>query len=133
MDSASNNHQRFVRAQFQDDLVFPGYRQDDWVRAGGYQNAPWDDLVALWRTFNLQIARVMEAVPAEIRERQRTSHNFDQIGFNTIPRDQPATLDYLMGDYVRHLEHHLRQIFPPRSDSHPSRLRSRRPSRRLEQ
>ena len=26
IDSASNNHQRFVRALFQDDLVFPGLR-----------------------------------------------------------------------------------------------------------
>jgi hypothetical protein len=31
IDSASNNHQRFVRAQFQDDLVFSGYEQDAWV------------------------------------------------------------------------------------------------------
>jgi len=60
VDSASNNHQRFVRAQFQDDLVFSGYAQDDWVRAGRYQDASWEDLVALWRTFNLQLARVME-------------------------------------------------------------------------
>ena len=28
IDSASNNHQRFVRAMFQDDLVFAGYAQD---------------------------------------------------------------------------------------------------------
>ena len=28
IDSASNNHQRFVRARWQDDLVFPGYAQD---------------------------------------------------------------------------------------------------------
>ena len=27
IDSASNNHQRFVRAQFTDDLVFSGYQQ----------------------------------------------------------------------------------------------------------
>ena len=33
VDSASNNHQRFVRARFQDELVFPGYEQDDWVAA----------------------------------------------------------------------------------------------------
>ncbi|MEM6381002.1 MAG: DinB family protein, partial [Bacteroidota bacterium] len=25
IDSASNNHQRFVRANFKDDLCFPGY------------------------------------------------------------------------------------------------------------
>jgi hypothetical protein len=111
VDSASNNHQRFVRAQFQDDLVFPGYAQDDWVRAGDYQNASWTDLVTLWRTFNLQIARVMAAVPDDIRLRQQTRHNFDQIGFDAIPRDRPATLDHLMRDYVRHLEHHLAQIF----------------------
>jgi hypothetical protein len=33
IDSASNNHQRFVRAQFTDHLVFPGYEQEAWVRA----------------------------------------------------------------------------------------------------
>jgi hypothetical protein len=112
VDSASNNHQRFIRGQFQDALVFPGYAQDDWVRAGQYQEASWDDLVALWRTFNLQIARVMAATPEEIRLRERMTHNFDQIGFETIPQGRPATLDHLMRDYVAHLEHHLRQIFP---------------------
>ena len=111
VDSASNNHQRFVRGQFQDDLVFAGYAQDDWVRAGGYQDAPWEDLVALWRSFNLQIARVMERVPDEIRLRPHLRHNFDQIGFEAVPQGKPATLDHLMRDYVRHLEHHLRQVF----------------------
>ena len=32
IDSAANNHGRFVRAQLQDDLVFAGYDQDAWVR-----------------------------------------------------------------------------------------------------
>lgn len=112
VDSASNNHQRFIRARFQDDLVFPGYAQDEWVTAGAYQDGSWEELVALWRAFNLQIARVMESTPDELRLKSQTRHNFDQIGFRTIPRDQPATLDHLMQDYVRHLEHHLRQIFP---------------------
>ncbi len=111
VDSASNNHQRFVRAQFQDDLVFPGYAQDDWVRVGRYQEAPWEELVALWRTFNLQIARVMEGASEQARLRPRLPHNLDQIGFVTVPADQPATLDHLMHDYVTHLKHHLRQIF----------------------
>ena len=112
VDSASNNHQRFIRAQFQDDLVFDGYQQDAWVAAGDYKNAPWEDLVSLWRTFNLQMARVMDHVPDAIRLREASRHNFDQIGFRTLPPGQPATLDSLMEDYVRHLEHHLRQIFP---------------------
>jgi hypothetical protein len=84
------------------------------VRAGSYQDAPWEDLVALWRTFNLQIARVMEHVPEAIRLREASRHNFDHIGFRVLPAGQPATLDFLMEDYVRHLDHHLRQIFAGR-------------------
>ena len=49
IDSASHNHQRFVRAQFHDDLVFPGYEQDAWVKVQQYEEAPWKDLVTLWR------------------------------------------------------------------------------------
>ena len=111
VDSASNNHQRFVRARVQDNLVFPGYEQDLWVQAGAYQDAPWNDLVELWRTFNLQIARVMAATPDELRLRERLEHNVDRIGFELVPQGQPATLDHLMRDYVAHLQHHLRQIF----------------------
>jgi len=111
VDSASTNHQRFVRARVQDNLVFPGYEQDIWVQAGAYQDAPWNDLVELWRTFNLQLVRVMVATPDDLRLRERLEHNFDRIGFEAIPQGQPATLDHLMRDYVAHLEHHLRQIF----------------------
>ena len=50
IDSAANNHQRFVRAQLQDDLVFAGYAQDDWVATQKYQDASWPDLLTLWRT-----------------------------------------------------------------------------------
>jgi hypothetical protein len=110
IDSASNNHQRFVRAQFQDDLVFPGYSQDAWVSAQQYQDAPWDQLLMLWRSFNLHIARVMESVPTEERLRPRTRHNLDEIASKAVPRDKPATLDYFMEDYVWHLQHHLDQI-----------------------
>jgi hypothetical protein len=110
IDSASNNHQRFVRAQFQDDLVFPGYAQEDWVRVQGYAEAPWRELIALWQSYNLQLARVMAAVPAEVRRREHRKHNLHQIGWQTVPEGEAATLDYLMSDYVGHLKNHLRQI-----------------------
>ena len=110
IDSASNNHQRFVRAQWQDDLVFPGYDQDAWVATQRYQDAAWTDLVALWRSFNLHLARVMDAVPADVRQQLRARHNLDRIAFETVPQDRPATLEYFMTDYVRHLKHHLRQM-----------------------
>ena len=111
VDSASNNHQRFVRGQLQDDLVFPGYAQEDWVRIGRYADAPWEELVTLWRTFNLQIARVMEGTPEDVRIRPRARHNLQALGVPMAPAE-PGRLEHLMSDYVVHLKHHLGQIFP---------------------
>jgi hypothetical protein len=110
IDSASNNHQRFVRAQFQEDLVFSGYEQDAWVSFQRYRDAPWEDLIALWSSFNLHIARLMDFVPKDERNRARARHNLDELAWKPVPRDQPATLDYFMRDYVAHLKHHLAQI-----------------------
>jgi hypothetical protein len=112
IDSASNNHQRFVRAQYQDDLVFPGYDQDAWVLFQAYGDAHWAELVTLWKFFNIQIARIMENSPASVRNSLRVKHNLDKLAWRPIRSDQPATLDYFMSDYVDHLKHHLAQIFP---------------------
>jgi hypothetical protein len=113
IDSASNNHQRFVRAQFTDDLVFPGYDQEAWVKAQRYWEASWSELVALWSSFNLHLARVIEATPASVRERPRARHNLHEIAWNAVPQDQSATLEYFMRDYVAHLRHHMAQIPGP--------------------
>jgi hypothetical protein len=110
VDSAANNHQRFVRAQFQEDLVFAGYAQDEWVAVQRYQEAPWADLVTLWASYNRHLARVMAAVPQEARLRSYARHNFDRLAYQAVPAGTPSTLDYFMNDYVRHLEHHLRQL-----------------------
>jgi hypothetical protein len=110
IDSASNNHQRFVRANFTEDLIFAGYDQEKWVVLGGYASAPWASLLSLWREFNLQIARVMDATQPSVRDTPRSRHNLHQVAWSAVPEDQPATLGYFMSDYVDHLEHHLRQI-----------------------
>jgi uncharacterized damage-inducible protein DinB len=110
IDSASNNHQRFVRASFQDDLVFAGYDQEQWVARQQYQEARWEDLLTLWASFNRHLARVMAATPVEIRRLERRSHNFDRIAMRPVAAGSPATLEYFMEDYVLHLRHHLRQI-----------------------
>lgn len=117
IDSASHNHQRFVRARWQDDLVFQGYQQDEWVAAQQYQSVPWDELVTLWHTYNRHVARVMAQVPVAVARREHTRHNLDQIAWQTVPADQPATLEYFMRDYVGHLQHHLRQVAECRSRS----------------
>jgi hypothetical protein len=110
IDSASNNHQRFVRAQWQEDLIFAGYAQDAWVAAQRYQEAPWRELVTLWASFNRHMARVMAAVPEPARTRVHRRHNLHELAWQTVPAGAPTTLDYFMSDYVAHLKHHLRQI-----------------------
>jgi len=110
IDSAANNHQRFVRAESQGDLVFSGYAQDEWVRIQAYESAPWNELVSLWESYNLHLARVMAAIPARIRDRQHSHHNFHQIGFREFKAHEAVSLDDLMYDYVLHLEHHLAQV-----------------------
>src|ERR1051326_5573193 len=54
VDSAANNHQRFVRAQFTDDLAFPGYEQNEWVSSQKYTDESWSGLIQLWSGFNHQ-------------------------------------------------------------------------------
>jgi hypothetical protein len=81
------------------------------VRVQRYADAPWTELVSLWVLFNLQLARVMAAIPEPIRMLPRRRHNLDRTAFLAIPASEPATLEYFMQDYMVHLEHHLAQIF----------------------
>jgi hypothetical protein len=110
IDSASNNHQRFVRALWQNDLIFSGYEQDAWVAAQQYQEAPWLELLDLWVAYNVHLARVMRATPEPVRVRLHTRHNLNELAWQAVPPDQPTSLDYFMRDYVAHLRHHVRQI-----------------------
>lgn len=112
IDSAANNHQRFVRAQLQANLVFQGYAQVEWVTLQGYQEQEWEALVDFWASYNLHLAKIIDRIPDEVRLKEHTDHSLHQIAWKTIPADQTATLEYFMQDYVRHLEHHLRQIMP---------------------
>ena len=114
IDSAANNHQRFVRAQFTDDLVFPGYEQDGWVSAQKYRDASWSDLIQLWSSYNLHLAHVAESIPADKLTKSRATHNLDQIAFKLVDKNDATTLEYFIRDYVDHLRHHLDQIFSNR-------------------
>jgi hypothetical protein len=110
VDSASNNHGRFVRAQLTDDLFFSGYDQAAWVSVQQYSAADWVELISLWRTFNSHIAHVVERIPQSVASQQRAHHNLDEIAWKTVPREKPVTLEYFVRDYVAHMKHHLAQI-----------------------
>jgi hypothetical protein len=105
IDSAANNHQRFIRAQQPSDLHLPGYDQDHWVAVQQYNARSWRDLVELWSAYNRHLAHVIAHLPDDAR--------------NTVCRIEPyppATLGFIAADYVDHLWHHLSQLGlePPR-------------------
>jgi len=99
IDSASNNHQRFVRAALQASLDFPGYDQDGCVRVQAVEEADWTLLVSLWAGYNRYLAHVIAHLPVSKLE------TLCRIG-----SDEPVTLRFLAEDYLRHLLHHLGQI-----------------------
>ena len=111
IDSAANNHQRFVRAQFTDDLVFGGYEQNQWVSSQKYQDESWSEVIDLWSAYNLHLVHVASVIPEDVLTKPRSPHTLHQIAFNLVDKNTPATLEYLIRDYVDHLRHHLNQIF----------------------
>ena len=99
IDSASNNHQRFVRASLQESLEFPGYDQSSNVHVQAIQEADWVLLISLWSAYNRYLAHVIAHLPASRLETPC------RIGSGeTVP------LSFLATDYLSHLLHHLRQI-----------------------
>jgi hypothetical protein len=53
----------------------------------------------------------MDGVSPVVRDQLRTEHTLDKIAFRTVEASVPASLDYLMRDYIEHLKNHLDQIF----------------------
>ena len=99
IDSASNNHQRFVRALLEEELRWPGYDQVGCVRVQRFQDASWSNLVELWASFNGLLAHVLAHVP-------ETKRNTQCI----IGDHAPMSLEQLAEDYLRHMRHHVEQI-----------------------
>ena len=99
IDSAANNHQRFVRAQETDALTLPGYEQNQWVASQGYQDADWPHLVTLWTHLNLHLADVMDRIPP-------AKYAVPCV----IGDSSPVTLEFIVHDYLRHVLHHMEQI-----------------------
>jgi hypothetical protein len=100
IDSACNNHRRFVIGQSPGLLAFDGYEQNLWVSRQRYAEEPWGDLVALWASYNRHLVHVM----------RNTSKEAAAWGALSPDGSRSISVGYLMDDYVRHLRHHLEQV-----------------------
>ena len=100
IDSALNNYQRFVLAQLASGpLQLVAYDQDAWVCIGGYQHQPAAALLTLWTSLNCQILHLLGQLSETLLARECITINGNSV-----------TLHWLIGDYLLHLEHHVRQI-----------------------
>jgi len=101
VDSASNNHQRMVRLQYNPELVFPDYRQDNdlWIAIQDYQHAEWNELIQLWKFYNLHIIQVIRSV--DKTKLGNYWHDFEGTR---------VTLHEMIEGYLWHLNLHLNEI-----------------------
>jgi hypothetical protein len=102
IDSAANNHRRFILAQIEPQPYrVISYNQNEWVRLNDYQHTSSDEIVQLWQLYNRRIVRTINQIPGS-----KLSYTCILDGL------VPVTLEWLIDDYLAHLEHHLQQIFP---------------------
>jgi len=99
IDSATNNHVRFVRASIGLEYRGPGYEQDSWVRAHGYQEMSWPEIVDFWERYNHFLVRLVKRIPDD---RLPTPC--------VIGQSDTVTLRFLIEDYTLHMQHHLDHI-----------------------
>lgn len=106
IDSASNNHQRFVRGVETRGGQFPSYDQEFCVRLQRPNDVPWPVLVDLWVNYNRYLAHVIASLPPD-----SGGHSM------TVGNNPTVDLLWIAVDYVEHLKHHLNQVLGPRFES----------------
>jgi hypothetical protein len=98
IDSATNNHQRFIRIQFENEPhIF--YDQDNWNLYGHYNKLGKEHVISFWSLYNIHLVELIKRIP---------DHN---LGLTSrTDNNEKVTLGWLINDYVAHLEYHLKQI-----------------------
>lgn len=98
IDSATNNHHRFVRAQF-DEKPTILYDQEKWNQHGFYEQMDGDHLISFWELYNRHLIELIRRIPSDLLQRECLMDD-----------GSTKTIAWLFDDYVRHMEHHLKQI-----------------------
>jgi hypothetical protein len=98
IDSATNNHMRFVLAVIDGEFRGQAYAQDKWVEAHGYRDMVWRDLVDLWYHYNALLVHLAARIPDT------------QMDNRCVIGSGMQTLSFVIEDYVIHMQHHLDHI-----------------------
>lgn len=122
IDSAYNNHQRFLRTEAQGNLVFHGYDQENWVIKNAYQEREKRDVIETYIIVNLHLSAMIAQLSSNVLNNLTLDHNYHQICMERIAANEPTNLAYLVHDYLFHIEHHLKQLLPAYERIIPSQL-----------
>lgn len=95
LDSAVVNHYRWVRVLSEDSPTLPGYDGPSWVNLHNYKDRGWSDLIDTWVRMNEHMFMLAEGISASGWQRLAI---FDA---------KPATLEFMLNDYVHHAADHL--------------------------
>ena len=99
IDSAANNHIRFLHASLNPELELPRYDQEGNIRIQAPNTVAWPLLIDLFTSYNRYIAHVVARIPPEKLS----------TACRIVPYE-PVTLEFLANDYLTHLLQHLAQI-----------------------
>ncbi len=99
IDSAANNHIRFVRGAIEAEFRGPGYSQNDWVRLHGYSNMPWETIINFWLQYNTLLVGLVDRIPED---------RLEALCF--IGTSPAVTLRFVIEDYILHMQHHIDQL-----------------------
>ena len=99
IDSAANNHIRFVRGAIEAEFRGPGYSQNDWVRLHGYSNMQWETIINLWFQYNTLLVGLVDRIPED---------RLEALCF--IGTSPAVTLRFVIEDYILHMQHHIDQL-----------------------
>ncbi|HXI00364.1 MAG TPA: DinB family protein [Sphingobacteriaceae bacterium] len=62
IDSATNNHQRFIRGQYENSPVI-FYDQTQWVQLQQFNTENKDTLITFWELYNRHLAHIISVTP----------------------------------------------------------------------
>ncbi|MDM5155679.1 DinB family protein [Bacillus sp. DX1.1] len=101
-DSGTVNHKRFVNIlTSKESITITGYNQELWVQAHNYQRSfSSDEILQLWQSINKQIIKLL----TNVKDAQW------QLPCKTEEQNI-VTFEWLVTDYIDHMDHHLKQIF----------------------
>ncbi|ULQ59051.1 hypothetical protein K7I13_11080 [Brucepastera parasyntrophica] len=96
IDSASNNHQRFIRLQLETALEFPAYDAEEWKNTSKISSYSYTSLISLWKEYNAFLLHILTVMDEK------------KLDNTWIVNGQKLTLRFIAEDYFgRHMEWHI--------------------------